>query len=187
MKKKTFMFLYVLFCLLLVGFLVASLVVKYAKAEEIDPSEETYIEETITEEPQAEEPVAEEPKEDVEWLNKIEKWGIDALVSLLGSGIVCVIFRKILLNLISDIKTRKKEVKDESDKSRDKIDEALQLLEKEKEEFEKEKKAFIQAGLAFYRNSKDAIVLMVCGITELVENGTAEKVKEMLNGEDKEI
>ncbi len=182
MKKKTFMFLYVLFCLLLVGFLVASLVVKYAKAEEINPSEKTYIEETITEEPQAE-----EPKEDVEFLNNIKNWGITALVSLLGSGVVCAIFRKTLLNLIADFITRKKEVKDESDKSRDKIDEALQLLKKEKEEFEKEKKAFIQAGLAFYRNSKDAIALMACGISELVENGTAEKVKEMLNGEDKEI
>lgn len=138
-------------------------------------------------EAETDEPIEEEPKENIEWLSNFKNWLFTGIVSILGSGSVCVIFRFALKKIADDIVEKRLTAKKELDDSETKVNEAHEQLKKEREEFEKDKQEFFKYAVAFYNNSKEAIILIANGTQELVENGTAEKVKEILNGEDKEI
>ena len=197
MKKKILIY-FMIFALIVFSFVN----VLECSAEEL-PTEDTATEEVLEDEATepTQEPTIEEVVDEVTFNDQIQefldKWGtpiISAIAGITGSSITIFICKFVVSKLLEKLEEERKKSKNNNDEANAKLIETENKLAKAKERLEEAEKQFkiqtenfkeIVANQKEILNQdkkfKELIAIMFATTPELMNNGMASKVLELLN------
>lgn len=154
---------------------------------EIQEESEEILTETIPE-------LTEEQKEIEDYTTRLTEWIIAGVMGLLGTSAIAIAFRKHLKNLIASVvngisllKTSKDRAEEDITLITKKAQDTIASLEKLKDEIveqDKEKFSVLEAQVKLLIT---VFMSLVGGTKELVVNGTAEYISNILSTVDKEV